>query len=995
MKAARRYYSPLARRIGIYVILVSACITLVTSGIQLYSEYNRDIGGIKSRLKQLETTQLSNIASRLWVLDISELKRTLNALLELQSIEYIEVYDYDKLLLSAGQDFSKNAIVVKHKLLYESNNETYEIGSVVIKASLDEVYSLIFSRAAIIILSNGVKTFIVAAFILFIFYHLVAKHLLAIARHTETKDFLNSDISLALDRRHNIDETDELDAVVSSINSLRHELQLKFREILNQRQYLSLTLNSIGDAVITTDINGYVSRMNSAAEKYTGWLAADAMKQSINRVFRIINSETSAPIDNIFPVLLNEKGGSNNRNNTVLFSKNGNEYHISYSATPIKDEDEKLLGFVLIFHDVTEQYILREDIAKRKRDMQAIMDNSPSVIYIKDISGKYIFINKRYEQLFKISRETIIGKTDYDIFPKEAADIFKRNDDNVKRAGHALEIEESAPHSNGEIHTYMSVKFPLFEDTGNIYAICGQSTDITERKIQEANLRRTQKMDALGKLTSGIAHDFNNMLGIILGYAQLLEASLEDKPKIKNYASEIRRAGDRGTKLTKKLLDFSSHNTSDAAELSINKLLKDEEQMLAKTLTARIRLEMFLEEDLWLTTIDAAEFEDAVVNMCINAMHAINDKGTITINTKNRILNARDAERLNVTPGEYVELSIADTGCGMDEHTKDRIFDPFYSTKGDKGTGLGLSQVYGFVERSFGAIEVLSSPGNGSMFNIYFPKSVVVANTEKIYNDTENVEILNGDETILVVDDEPSLLNLVNDSLTLHGYKVITASNGQDALEILMREPVDLVISDIIMPKLDGTQLAIEIQNRFPHVKMQMVSGYVDDKITHLIDKTLVKDILYKPFLMEDLITRVRTLLQNHSDSSSFTGCTVLVMDDLPDVRELFQLNLQKLGCEVLTVDNGEDAISIYKKYMEEGKKIDVVILDLTIPGGVGGKEVAKTIRSMDKHAKLIFASGYTENYLEATNDDNYVDATVDKSFNRDKLKQVLQSVLH
>jgi len=869
MKNVRYYYSPLARRIVFYVILVSTCVTLLTSAIQIYSEYKRDINGVNLRLEQLKTTQLSDIASRLWVMDTLELERTIQNLLELRSIEYIEVYDYDSLLMSAGNDFEKNAIVVNHPLKYIHNDETFNIGSIVIKASLDEVYSLIIDRALIIVFSNGFKTFIVAGFILFILYQFVGRHLLNISRHTQSVAFLNSETEIVLDRKQNNKSVDELDAVVNAVNTMRNELRSQLKETFNQKQYLSLTLNSIGDAVITTDTSGRIKRMNPVAEKLTGWSEVNASKLPISTVFQIIDSHSLEPIKNLESILIDGQKVTNLRNNTVLFSRDGSEHHISYTATPIKDELGENLGVVLIFHDVTEQYILREDIAKNKRDMQAIMDNSPAVVYIKDISGKYLFINRRYETLFDVIREDIVGKTDYDLFSKEIADELKRNDGNVKRAGHALEMEENVMHANGEIHTYISVKFPLVDENENIYAVCGISTDITDRKRQESNLRRAQKMDALGKLTSGIAHDFNNMLGIILGYAQLLEASLEKEPRIKNYASEIRRAGDRGTKLTKKLLDFSSQDTSDASHININNVLNDERQMLEKTLTARIKLELDLEKDLWISHLDAGELEDAIVNMCINSMHAIENKGTITISTRNRKLEYTDSEKLGLNPGDYVVVSIKDTGCGMDEHTKERIFDPFYSTKGEKGTGLGLSQVYGFVERSEGEIQVISSPGKGTTFHMYFPKANDFALDVLATDDNKSYNLFKGTETILIVDDEPSLLNLVNDSLTLHGYHVLTASNGQDALEILTKESVDLVISDIIMPKLDGTQLAREIRDRYPHVKMQMVSGYVENKITNLIDTSLSKNILYKPFMMEELINRVQCLLGENKDRIS------------------------------------------------------------------------------------------------------------------------------
>jgi len=990
-----RYYSPLARRIGIYVILVSACITLFTSGLQIYSEYKRDVDGVHARLDQLKITQIPNIASRVWVLDLYELKRTLNSLLDLESIQYIEVYDDNALLMAVGKDVAEKALVVQHRLTYEHNSKLNDIGYVVIKASLDQIYSLVINRAMLIVFSNAIKTFIVAGFVFFIFYQLVGRHLGKISRFTQSTNLLHSTEKLHLDRNTNNTESDELDMVVNSIHAMQNELRQQFEAISHQKTYLSLTLDSIGDGVITTDTNGYVKSMNKVAEKLTGWSIDESRNLPIANVFQIINRETFEPIPNLTKILIHARNHSLVENDSVLFSRDGNEFHISYKATPIKDVDQNLLGVVLIFHDISERFKLLEDLAKSKRDMQAIMDNSPAVIYIKDINGKYLFINRRYEILFNTTREQTIGKTDYELFDKNVADVLKRNDDNVKRAGHALELEESIPHANSEIHTYISNKFPLLDENGIIYAVCGISTDITDRKTQENNLRRAQKMDALGKLTSGIAHDYNNMLGIILGYAQLLESSLTDKPTLQKYATEIRHAGDRGTKLTKKLLDFSSQDISDAANVDINQIIGGEQNMLEKTLTSRIKLHLELEDTLWITHLDSGELEDAIVNMCINAMHAIEGNGEIKIRSANKILSEKEADRLQIKPGEYVLLSITDNGCGMDEATQERIFDPFFSTKGAKGTGLGLSQVYGFMERCSGTIDVSSTPGIGTRFDLYFPRSYTATQDRVSEEDTELKKVVAGHETVLVVDDEPSLVNLVNEGLALHGYKVLTANNGQEALDILNNQSVDLLISDIIMPKLDGTQLAVEVQRKYPHIKIQMVSGYADNKLNNSIDGALAKQILYKPFSMEELISRVHALLDDKREQSKVTGCTILVMDDIEDVRELFRINLTKLGCKVITARDGEEAIEIYKNSLNGRDRIDVVILDISIPGGLGGKEVAAELRKLDKNVKLILSSGYVDNPTQSIFERFQVDGVLEKNFNRSKLKQVLENILN
>ena len=629
---------------------------------------------------------------------------------------------------------------------------------------------------------------------------------------------------------------------------------------------------------------------------------------------------------------------------------------------------------------------LRYEKSVSEQRMEAIMDNSPAVIYAKDIDGRYIFINKKWEQLFDLEKTGIIGKTDYEIFPKEFADGFVRNDKAVLTSGHAHESEEIAPHKDGP-HTYVTEKFPLLDDKGNPYAICGISTDITERKKmedeinsseqhlklyreqapmatiewntdfqvldwnkaaekmfgysvdevigrnfvdfmlpnsavvnvkeiwkslmsqsggevsinenltkdgriilcewhntplkdeagkvigaasivqditerkqQEEQIRRSQKMDALGKLTGGIAHDYNNMLGVVLGYAELLNINLADQPKLAGYVEQIEHAGNRGAILTSKLLSFSSNISTDLKELNINVLLQREKLMLEKTLTARINLVLDLAEGLYSVMLDENEFEDILLNICINAMHAIEGNGRLTLKTRNMKIDEKDGYRLNLQQGVYILLSIADTGSGMTKETKEQLFDPFYSTKGDEGTGLGLSQVYNYVKNSGGAIEVDSKIGKGSQFRIYFPKFVGMKQNEKQTEDNNDID-LSGTETVLIVDDEPALLTMCSEILEGKGYKVLCAESAKQALDILELESVDLLISDVIMPEMDGYELATIVQKKFPNIKIQMVSGFTDNYHLKIINKNLHKNLIFKPYQAQELFSKIRVLL--------------------------------------------------------------------------------------------------------------------------------------
>ena len=381
----------------------------------------------------------------------------------------------------------------------------------------------------------------------------------------------------------------------------------------------------------------------------------------------------------------------------------------------------------------------------------------------------------------------------------------------------------------------------------------------------ENQLHQSQKMEALGKLTGGIAHDFNNLLGIVLGYAELLRGELKGKPRLVEFVNYIYHAGERGSKLTNKLLSFSSKQSIEAGKIDINSLLLDQQDILQKSLTVRIELIYDLDSHLWPVWIDKSDLEDAILNMSVNAMHAMTDRETqnkLTIRTVNQTIKSVDILDIGLDSGDYVQLSITDTGSGMDDSIMKRIFEPFFSTKGGKGTGLGLSQVFGFVKRAGGTIKVYSEKAHGTQFVLYFPRYQEQEITHQTIVETQAVS-LTGDETILVVDDEPSLRNVTSLLLKKQGYKVFSAENAEKALSILAVEKVDLMLSDVVMPHMDGYQLTATVQEKYPQVKVQLASGFSDDRHLDMVDKQLHTNLLRKPYSSQKLFSKIRNLLDS------------------------------------------------------------------------------------------------------------------------------------
>lgn len=546
--------------------------------------------------------------------------------------------------------------------------------------------------------------------------------------------------------------------------------------------------------------------------------------------------------------------------------ENGEECYIHAQYIPYGHLEQSQTGFFALVSDITERkklddenMKLHQEISKHEREQRQILDGIIDAVITIDESGRILTFNRSAEKMFSYPKKEAVGESISLLIPdtdkiRHVTTYFQPGDARI------VDRNVTAQRKDGTTFPmHLSVtEYPSESDAPRHFI--ASLRDITTKNKQEEQLRRSSKMDALGKLTGGIAHDYNNSLGIILGFASLLEDALSEQPELASYAHEISRAGERGARLTKSLLAFSRQKSVNAESIDINMLLQEEKHMLEKTLTARIKLTLDLTEKLWLVKLDSGDLENAILNICINAMHAIDGNGELTFQTSNEQIDQMDARLLQIGPGDYVLLSFTDTGCGMDEKTKEKLFDPFFTTKGEEGTGLGLSQVYGFVERSGGAIKVFSELGQGTCLAIYLPR-YNKKSAEQQEKEAENTADLSGRETILVVDDEPALLTLTTRLLSQQGYNTLSAGNCDQALKILEHENVDLLLSDVIMPEMDGYQLAAIVQEKYPKTIIQLASGFDEDRHVNVVDKTLHENLLHKPYNTNALLERMRELL--------------------------------------------------------------------------------------------------------------------------------------
>ena len=833
-------------------------VTLFITAIQLYTEFRYDINGINQKLEQIKISYQQSVSEAAWISDKNQLQTILDGISKLADIAYAEVKIGNSIKMTSGTLTDKDNIQINIDLKYLYNNKTIKIGEFRVVATLSAVYKRLLNRLWVILVSNALKTSLVAVFIYFIFVHLVTRHLTKISEFSREHTLDSADSVLVLDR--NTEINDEFNVVVKSINDMHKRLHEQIEQINHQKQYLSMTLNSIGDAVITTDDSGHVTRLNPVAEKLTGWKTEDALNLPLRNIFSIVDASTNEPIDNPVEKVLSSGETVYLSNHTTLIAKNGNEYQIADSAAPIMD-GEKVLGMVLVFNDVTDQYKMRKALQESEQRFRQLAENLNEVVWLGSPDWNEVFyVSPAYDKKWGLNVEELYKQPRVWIESVHPDDRQQVIYDIPTKAEHIQDVitfrDFRIKKTDGEILWIKARAYPIRDPEGEVIRIAGIAEDITASKEAEETLRRTQKMDALGKLTGGIAHDYNNMLGVVLGYSEHLKDLLEEHPDMQKYADKIIHAGERGAKLTKKLLFFSNNISSDISVVDINTVLTEEQDMLEKTLTARIKLAIKLSKDLWPVYLNESELEDAILNLSINAMHAIEGNGNLTIHTSNVTVDKSFAETLGLLSGDYVVLSIEDSGCGMDESTKARIFDPFFSTKGTGGSGLGLSQVYGFIKRCNGAVAVETELQQGTRFTLYFPR---YCGDEQLNEQAENciVTSLEGKEAILVVDDEVGLTELLNEILSKHGYRVFTAQNAATALEILKNDSVDLLISDIVMPDMDGYMLASIVKEKYPNIKILLASGFADNK--QQVDDSSWR-ILQKPYKSKTVMEIIRKL---------------------------------------------------------------------------------------------------------------------------------------
>jgi two-component system, cell cycle sensor histidine kinase and response regulator CckA len=643
---------------------------------------------------------------------------------------------------------------------------------------------------------------------------------------------------------------------------VQKELLASARELKDNLALLKGITEGTTDAVFVKDREGRYLMINSAGAKFVGKSVAEILGKDDSELFDTGNAVMAADrkvMELGVTQTYEERGTANGISRSYLATKG-----------PYRNAQGEIVGLLGVSRDITERKRAEEEMRQSQQKLRMHFDHTPLGVVEWDLEFRVTNWNPAAERMFGYSRAEALGQHGHFIVPgpfregveqvwldllhpKVGAQIASRyrfaHNDNITKEGRLISCEW--------------YNTPLVDEAGRVLGVASLVQDLTERVALEDRLRQSQKMEAVGRLAGGIAHDFNNLLTVILGYSQILADGVPSGSRLADSTTQIKSAAERAAGITRQLLAFSRKQVLSPRVINLNDIMLSLDSLLRRLIGEDIEVLTAPANDLGAVRADPGQIEQVMMNLALNARDAMPRGGKLTLETCNVKLDESYArEHLPVEAGRYVMLAVSDSGEGMSEETQSRIFEPFYTTKEvGKGTGLGLSMVYGIVKQSGGYIWVYSEPQRGTTFKIYLPRTDQPAEPNVV--EKRPVEVQRGTETILLVEDDPQLRQLSSTVLSHCGYNVLVAASPEEGIAVCQANHRDirLLVTDVVMPRMNGRQLAEQIVQVCPNLRVLYISGYTNNAIVHygVLDPGLW--FLPKPFSLSALVAKVREVL--------------------------------------------------------------------------------------------------------------------------------------
>ena len=625
------------------------------------------------------------------------------------------------------------------------------------------------------------------------------------------------------------------------------------------------------DASVQMDSDGIVTGWNARATAIFGWTLEEAVGRKLATLiipepYRAHHEEGLRRYlaSGVGPIL-------NRRIQITALHRDGHEFPVELSVTPIRSPDRVM--FSAFIEDITAAKQAEEALRESQQHLSLVYDHVDDVLFhlqVEPQGYRFVSVNPAFTVATGLEQQQVIGKSIEEVIPEPSRSLVLEKYAEAIRTHKTVRWQETTPYPAGTRHGDAAIT-PVFDAQGQPKFLIGSVRDMTEQRGMEEQVRQLQKLEAVGQLSGGIAHDFNNILCVILAVGNMLHEELED-PDQRGQLEEIVHAGERGAALTSQFLAFSRRQVLSPEIINLNEGIRNLEKMLRRLIREDIELTLMLAPGLWRVKADPGQIEQVVTNLVVNARDAMPGGGQLTITTSNVELDAEFAKtHVSTVPGPYVRLVIADTGYGMDEETKKRIFEPFFTTKElGKGTGLGLATVYGIVKQSGGNIWVSSTPGQGTTFTVYFPRSTEVLRATPGRGTRISAGRALGDTHVLLVEDEPALRRAIERMLVHLKYRVTVAASGDEALDAVAanRLTPDVLITDMVMPGMKTAVLVERLRAVHPNVKVLRMTGYAAHEIVDPANLESTAPVLRKPFTIEELATAVQAALDSHGSLS-------------------------------------------------------------------------------------------------------------------------------